>query len=330
MKLDISRIERILIVRLSALGDCVVAIPVFRALREYFPHAHIAWAIQDNFASLIRNLPGLDETIVFPRQRWKRMDSRVAQIWEGIRFFRHLRKRRFDLAVDVQSNLKSSVLAFLSRAPLRIGHGRDEAKEQSTWLNNRCVAYPPEMEHIVKKNLHLLSALGISGISPEFSIPVDSFSNRRIQNWLHANGLKEKEYVLLFPFCGGKEKEWPGANYTALAKSLAKEGYSVVFGCAPGEEEKAKDLIPLSCEESVFLGPRTSILDLVEMVREARACVGGDTGPLQIGGALRIPSVSLFGPTDPIRSHPWHSSQVDSLKAEPEEIYRRVRGLMEE
>lgn len=330
MKLDIERIERILLVRLSALGDCLAAIPVFLALRERFPRAHIAWAIQDNFAPLIQNLPGLEETIVFPRQRWKKMDSHRLKIREALRFLRHLRLRRFDLTIDVQSNAKSSVLAFLSRAPLRIGHGCGEAKEISSWFNNCRVTYPSDMLHIVNKNLHLLSPLGVSGVEPVFSLPVDAAARQRVQGWLNAKGIPENGYILLFPFCGGKEKEWPGSRYTELAQRLAKEGLRPILGCAPSEEEKAKALIPPSCDKPVRLGPKTNILDLVEFVRSARACVGGDTGPLQIAGALRVPSVSLFGPTDPRRSHPWSASRALPLTAEPQTIFQTLLDIIEE
>jgi ADP-heptose:LPS heptosyltransferase len=122
-----SIVKRILMIRLSALGDCVVAYSGIPGLAESFPHAHIAWAIQDNFAPLIRNLPGLDEIVIFPRRRWKQ--SGFATQWkEGLRLFRHLRMRKFDVTIDVQSNTKSAMLAFLTGARLRIGHGMEEAK----------------------------------------------------------------------------------------------------------------------------------------------------------------------------------------------------------
>lgn len=321
-------IERILVIRLSALGDCVVAIPVFLALRKHFPHAHIAWAIQDNFAPLIRNLPGLDEIVVFPRRRWKQSGFET-QWKEGLRLFRHLRMRRFDATVDIQSNTKSAVLAFLTGARLRIGHGMEEAKELSPWLNNRRAEYPPTMQHIVRRNLHLTSFLGIEETEPQFALPIDPPSRQRILAWLHSNNLREKKYDLLFPFCGGKEKEWPGECFTALAESLARDGRTVLLGCGPGEKDKAERLIPSAHRDRVCLTPRTDILELVEMVRLARVCVGGDTGPLQMAGALNVPNVSLFGPTDPARSHPWQNSLVRSILDEPDTIRAAIHEFRE-
>jgi len=328
LKIEPDKISRILLIRLSALGDCVAAIPVFMALRKQFPHAHLAWAIQDNFAPLIYNLPGLDEIVIFPRQRWRQTPLFPQKIKEAARLARHLRLRRFHATVDAQSNTKSASLAFLSRAPIRIGHGPEEAKELSLWLNNVPVSPIPGMNHIVKRDLHLLSVLGVEGGEPEFLLPPDPPSQRRIRRWLQERGIEEGKYFLITPFCGHPSKEWPPEHFTRLAATIVQAGGKVIFLCGPGVEERTQALIPASCPNSAFLGPRTSIPEMVELVRFSRLTIGGDTGPVQIAGALGLPTLALFGPTDPVRSHPWGDARIASLESNPSAVMKKMENCL--
>jgi len=326
MKINLDEIERILIVRLSALGDCVSAIPVFSALRQRFPHKHIAWAVQDNYAPLIRNLPGVDEIIVFPRQRWKNMKSIWGKTTEVLSLARRLRMRRFDLVVDIQSNTKSATLSFLTGAPYRIGHGPGEAKEISPWIINRPVTHPADMKHIIIRNLNLLTPLGIEISEPCFPLNPDPFAQRTILEWLRAHDITEKGYCLLFPFCGRQEKEWPQEHFTRLAKELSQSGYRVLFCWTPGKDEMLKQMIPANTENNVIIGPKTDIPELVELIRSAGICCGGDTGPIQIAGALNIPNIALFGPTYPERTGPWTTSGIVSLDSEPDIVSKTIKN----
>ncbi|MBN2329836.1 MAG: glycosyltransferase family 9 protein [Candidatus Omnitrophica bacterium] len=322
--MNLNKIERILLVRLSALGDCAAAIPVYTALRGAFPKAHIAWLIQDNFSSLIRNLPGLDEIIIFPRQRWRAVSSWRQKIREGLLLQRRLRLKRFDLVVDVQSNTKSSVLGFLTRSPIRIGHGSIEARELSKWLNNVHIPSPPQFKHVIQKNLHLLTSLGIEEREPRFSLPIDNAARRRIQRWLQSHDLPPNDYIVLFPFCGRKPKEWPDRSYAELVEKLALHGRKAVVSVGPGEKEAAGRLISPPARQAVFLGPETELPELIELIRSAGICVGGDTGPLQIAGALNVPNIALFGPTNPERTRPWSNCRVIPLHSDPDQVLSEI------
>ena len=317
-------IDRILLVRLSALGDCLAAIPVFQALREQFPHAHLAWAIQDNFAPLIRNLPGLDELFVFPRMRWRTLESPLYRWKEAYRFIRRLRRRRFQVTVDVQSNTKSSAIAFFTRAPLRIGHGKGESREISRLFTNCPVAPRHEHPHILQRNLNLLSPLGIHDRDPQFSLPIDTVASRQMTDWLQSRNIEKDRFVLLVPFCGNTYKEWPAAHFTALASLLIAADIPVIFLCGPGKETDTAVMLPSPPSPHVALAPRTSIPQMVELIRMAQIVIGGDTGPVQIAGALGIRTAALFGPTDPIRSHPWGPYTLHHLDDTPLQVFQTI------
>ena len=151
---------RILIVRLSAIGDAIQTMPVACALRERFPEAFLAWAVEERAGTLLRGHEALDELIVLPRG-WLKSPGGV---W---RLRRRLRDFRFDVAIDVQSLTKSAVLAWLSGARRRIGFGNPGGRELSKWLNNERV--DPKATHVVDRYLELLRPLGIESPSGPLS-----------------------------------------------------------------------------------------------------------------------------------------------------------------
>lgn len=327
MRINSYQIERILLVRLSALGDCVNAIPVFHALRKAYPKAHLAWVVQDHNAPLLQNLPGLDELIIFPRKRWKTLKSWRIKAKEARRFIRHLRMRRFEMAIDVQSNTKSSVIAYLSEARQRIGHGKGEGKELSLWFNNVKVLPQPEVQSIFLRNLHLLSILGIEQPEVDFTLPVNKLADAHIEKWLAQQGLDKNRYILFIPFCSRDEKEWGDSSFAQLGENLMKQDRKAVILHGPGQFERAKSMILPSSKDNVFLGPPTTIPEMVELIRNSRLVVGGDTGPSQIAGALNKQIIALYGPTDPKRTGMWGRPHYLKLDATPDDVTALINTL---
>lgn len=312
-------IFRILLVRLSALGDCVAAVPVFMALRRRYPTAHIAWAVQDSTAPLLQGLPGLDELIIFPRRRWKNLSSRWQIFKEALRFIRRLRRRRFDLVVDVQSNSKSAGIAYCTGAKIRIGHGKGEAKEISAWLNNRLVDAEPTTKHIVMRNLHLLSDIGIEVDTPEFILPVNKLLQQKVKQALHETGFDER-FILFVPFTSKAVKDWKPEQFKQLAALLSHQNIPVVFLHSPGKTQETQLMLPSSNVAPVAISPLLSIPEMTELIRFSAAVVGGDTGPTHIAGALNMPTFAFYGPTDPERLKPWGPTEVYPLEVSPEQV----------
>lgn len=305
-----------MLVRLSALGDCVAAIPVFLALRKHYPHAHIAWAIQDNTAPLLQSMPGLDELIIFPRRRWKKLSSKYELMKEALHFARRLRRKRFDLTIDVQSNSKSSFIAYCTGAKHRIGHGKSEAKEISGWLNNHLVDVEPHTNHIVNRNLHLVSALGMETHTPEFTFPQNQCLRKKVQDMLSANEI-QTPFALMVPFTSKIEKEWKPESYKTLAMELANQGIPVVFLHSPGKTNETQAMIPQTCLSPVCLAPLMTIPEMVELIRLSGFVAGGDTGPTHIAGAMNKRTFSFFGPTNPERLKPWGETTVYPIETDP-------------
>lgn len=291
---------RILITRLSAIGDCVHTLPLVAALRTKFPSALIAWATQAGGGSLITGTDGLDQVIVVPRN-WLKTFGSIAETR------RQLRSLRFDTVIDPQSLTKSSLLGWLSGARRRIGFAKGQGRELAPWLNT--VLVTPQCDHVVERYLELLRPLGITNPPADFRIPHDSQAAGSVQRFLHDQELAG--FALLNPGAGWNSKLWPHARYAAVAQQLRDRcnTRSVVLWAGDQERAWAQEIVEMSNGASV-LAPETTLRELAELCRRAGIFVGSDTGPLHLAAAVGTRCVAMFGPTRPEICGPYGSGHV--------------------
>ncbi|MCA9199497.1 MAG: glycosyltransferase family 9 protein [Planctomycetales bacterium] len=318
---------RILITRLSAIGDCVHSVPLVHALRDRFPDAHIAWATQNAAASLLSGLGGLDEVLVV-RKDWLKSVAEIRRIR------RELLCRQFDVALDIQSLTKSSAIAWLSGAKHRIGFAAPQGRELSLLLNN--VRQPPQANHVVDRYLELLQPLGIHKPRVCFELPRYPDARRQVdawlQPWLQQQPDDRRSFAVINPGAGWGSKVWPAERYTRVAQHLyQRHGVPSVVVWAGPEEHQWAQTIQRESDGSAWLAPQTSLPDLVELLRQCRLFVGSDTGPLHMAAAVNIPCVALFGPTSPERCGPYGSQhQVVTSPVRCEETsMRKAMDVME-
>ncbi len=291
---------RILIVRLSAIGDVLHSLPVLCALREALPGAHLAWAVEGRAAELLAGHPALDELVELPR-RWLKRPGTVLD----------LRRRiggRFDVTIDVQGLLKSAVAARLSGAPLRIGLARPAGRELSPWLNNRLVA--PTATHVVERNLELLAPLGIRPASARFELPEraeDGATARQILAGLFGG----RTVAILNPGAGWPSKLWPADRFAAVARHLdSRHGLATLVVWAGSAERALADEIAASSAGGAQAAPATTLCELAALARRARLFVSSDTGPLHLAAAVGTPSIGLFGPMPAERNGPYGAGHI--------------------
>lgn len=311
--------ERILLIRLSAVGDVVNALPTLTLLRRARPNAFIGFAVEDKAAELVFEHPLLDFVHVF-RRRAIREALRARSpggLREACRLLqehrRELRKARYDIAIDVQGNLKGALHAMASRAPRRIGFAGGYGREASHLLVNERITPPLEKRHRVDKFASLLMALGIAGTEREFLLPASPASETQASRWLGELGLTTGGYLMLHPGTSdhGSDKRWPAESFGGLARRLAEIATSArlplraLVSWGPGEEDLAREVVR-SSGGAALLSPRTdSLLELAALARRAAAFVSGDTGPMHLAAACGTPCVALFGPKDPRVYRPW-------------------------
>jgi len=301
VQLDAATRARILIVRLSALGDVAYALPALVALRRHCPHAHITWAVEEAAADLLRNHPQLDDLIVVPRKTWRRKlaRGRLGILADVRRFRRDMRARGFDYAIDLQGNLRSALVTAASGAAHKVGFAPPCSKEHSHALMNHAIEVDPN-QHKVKRNLALLAAMGVAVDDPQPEFPPatvdDMQAVSRLLEGLHAGD----GFVLMHPGVSrfGAFKQWPPECYARLSVRLRELGISAVVSAGPGEEQLAKEIAAESGGAAATV-EGLSLPQMVELIRRAGAFVASDTGPTQIAWMLGTPTAALMGPKDP-------------------------------
>ncbi len=305
---------RILILRLSALGDIVHALPLLAELRARWPNAHIGWLVEPLGRSLIEGHPLIDRVHLVPKKEWK--TDKLAALRGPLRALRaELRAEHYELSIDVQGLTKSAIWGWQAGARRRIGFRGRDSRELATVLNNERVAPPAAARHVVERNLALLAPLGITPGPVRFPMHVQPTARLRVDEQL---GPDPTPLALVNPGASWATKIWPPERLGELARRLAeRHGLRVGVTWGPGEEPLAEAVLAAAGPAAtrhpthfppgpgVHLVPRTSIPELVALIERARLFVGGDTGPTHIAAAFGIPTVSMMGPLDARRNGPY-------------------------
>lgn len=264
---------RILVVRLSAMGDVIHALPAVASLKHSFPHSHVTWVVRTRWAPLLEENPFVDEVIPFERTL-----GGIA----GVR--RKLRENRFDLAIDFQGLLQSALVATAARPDRLAGFHRSQVREKAAALfYSMCVE--AHAQHVVDRNLELVAAAGASSLLHTFSLPEGS----------PEGSLPEGKFVLASPLAGWGSKQWPVEFYQELATHL---DIPLVVNGPPDSAEVLSTIRGAHVHLSGIPG-------LIHATRRAQAVIGVDSGPLHLAAALSKPGVAIFGPTDPARNGPY-------------------------
>lgn len=295
---------RILITRLSHIGDCVLTLPLLHALRRHYPAAFIAWAMERPAASLLGGSRDLDQIILVPRG-WLRS---VRSAW-GLRS--ELRSFSFDMVFDPQSLTKSAALGWLSGAPIRIGMARPHGREIAPWLNSCWVA--PTKAHLVDRSLELLRGVGVHASSTRFPLAIDPTAVQFVVE--HLPFPRGTPFIAINPGGTWRSKQWELDRFAEVAK-FARDHlqlHTLVTWAGDHERAMAEHIVSLSLGAAA-MAPTTNLKQLAALFTLSRMYLGGDTGPMHIAAAVETPCVALFGPTRPTDSGPCGSQHI-SLQA---------------
>jgi ADP-heptose:LPS heptosyltransferase len=288
---------RILIVRLSAIGDTIHSLPLAAAIRRARPDAFIGWIVEKPAAALIAGNPLLDWVKIVPKG-WLKKPSLIAEIR------RELRAQRFDTAVDVQGLTKSATAAWLSGAKTRIGFTKGESRELAPWLDNVRIA--PAGTHIVDKSLSLLRGIGIAPPERgEFVLPPCGEADARAVD-AFARGFGDAGFVLLGPWGSFDAKLWPLERFLQLAERLRGEFGTVSAMLGHGEKERsAVGNLAEKSGGALVAAPDVGLVGVAELAQRARLFVGCDSFPMHAAAAAGCGTIGLFGVTDPERLGPY-------------------------
>lgn len=308
---------RILLVRLSSLGDIIHGLPALVALRRTWPGAYIAWLVEGRFADLLRGHDCVDELLTI-----RRLSARQAFAWwrEARRLGQKLRKKGFDLAVDLQGRVKSAWLCTLSGAPRRVGFANEFRGPLGLRWINESVPFPAGT-HAVERSLLMAEYLGATPEPVEFRFPVLPEARTWAEAFLSGAGpsaalretLPEADarrgpLVALVLGTSTPVKAWPPEHFARLVEILQETagGRAVLLG-GPGEAGREAQVQAALARPAISAVGRTDLPRLAALLDHAQVVVGADTGALHLAVALGKPVVGLYGPTSPELTGPYGS-----------------------
>lgn len=290
----------VLIVKLSSIGDVVHALPVATALRRHNPHLRITWAVEDWVAPIIVSHRAIDHVVIFPRMRWRSTSAHWSQsISDAVA---NLRRTSYDVCLDLQGLLKSSVVALLSGAPVRLSAGRQ--REGAQWVS-QAVATDSRRRHVVEQYLQCATALGAAAEPVSFDLQVDPQAAELVDRFLLESGVRvDRPLIVINPSGSAPWKTWPPERWTRVAAALRDLGSVVLVGANP-ERDRHRVIARADHQPTADLAVCTSLTGLVALLARCTVHIAPDTGSAHMAVALRRPVVGLYGPTAPWRTGPY-------------------------
>jgi lipopolysaccharide heptosyltransferase I len=287
--------SRILIIKPSALGDVVHSLPILNLLRRKWPEARISWLVTPAFAGLLEGHPQVDEVIRFDRKLFGTGWWNPLAFFGFISFLRDLRRRQFDLVIDLQGLFRSGWIAGATGARVRVGFA--DAREMGWIFYTHRVAVETWEQHALGRYLEIAEALGCGREPVEFVFPPALPLSEPIA----------ERYAVLLPATNWATKRWPIESFAQLVAPLRDRfGLRTVVAGAADTRGMAAEIGRLAEDDSVIdLAGKTSLRQLITLLRDAAVVVANDSGPMHIASALNVPLVTLFGPTSPIRTGPY-------------------------
>lgn len=306
-------VPRILIIRLSAIGDVVRVLPALHALRDLYPTAQIDWIVEPKSAAIVEGHPALDQVLLF-----ERTDSfmEAARAFQAVS--RTVRQNKYDIVLDFHGILKSGLLMKASRAKKRLGFAPPRSQEMSHLFANERVDLPSQRMNRIEENLALARALGAKLHSLDVVIEVPHDAEDDVDVYLEDAFHADKRLVLVHAPVERPEKQWPLDHYARLCDMLAADGrFEVLLTWGPGQLEVAQTVAQMSRRKPLIAPETPDLKHFAALAARAGLFVGGDTGPMHIASAMGTPVAAIFGGTDPAKHGPLRQPH-EVLYAGPE------------
>jgi len=325
---------RILIVRLSAMGDIIHSMPAVSALRRHRPDVFIGWAVEERWAPLLTShspqhgpprreaqQPLADAVHCVNLKRWKAAPL-ASETRQAISAFRtELRAQHYDAAIDLQGAIRSAVLAKMSGAPKLVGEARPREYPARWWFDQKIET---RGVHVIEQAHEVICGF----LDQQLPISQTEFPcDVAAEQWADGLVRDRKPFAILNPGAGWGAKCWPAERYGMVAVALKKNGIASFVNVGPGEAHLGAEVVARANGAAEVV--QCSISQLISLTRRAALFIGGDTGPMHLASALQIPVVAIFGPTDPKRNGPFNSPSIvlrhpeskrdHSRRTEPEE-----------
>jgi 3-deoxy-D-manno-octulosonic-acid transferase len=304
--------KQILLIRLSAMGDVIHALPIAHAVRKNYPEAEISWIVEGLAKPLVEINPYIDNVIHLPKDDWKEQFKvdKLGALKECRDYFVELKRYDFDLAIDVHGLFKSAFTAKASGAD-KI-YGPEDGRELSTYFYSDKLISPSKRIHQIERNLSLLKGIGIETNEVNFGIEIDSALETSVKNLLEDLSIDiNKPLVVINPITTWETKNWFKDRYSKLADKLIREmDCQVIFTGGPADREDINDIFSIMDEDAINLAGKTDLQELAGLYDKSDLFIGGDTGPMHLAAAVDLPVLAIMGPTDPLTHGPYGDGHI--------------------
>jgi heptosyltransferase I len=317
--------NKILLIKLSAVGDVIHTIPVLNKLRARFPGARLDWLVTPAIAELLRYNPAIDNVIEFAREDWA-TPWRPAPFISYARLAAGLRASRYDLVVDMHGQLRTAIFTLATGAPVRIGFDRPRGRvwdasarsfppeaRKHAWQGARegsWIAYThhipvPTLDlHAVDRYLNVGPLLGLAEGPADFSFPIPPQAAANVETLLRQRGAGGADVVAMAPGTIWETKHWGSDKFAEVARHFLRKGFALAL-MGTRRERAVCDEVARLAPGAINVAGQTSLTELAALIRRSAISVTNDSGPMHLAVALGRPVVSVFGPTDAVWIGPY-------------------------
>lgn len=345
MEIPHKDISKILIIRLSAIGDVIRVIPAMEAIRIAYPNAQIDWVTENKASDVINGHPALNSCIVFERS-----NHILTSLKNFLTLCRQIRQNQYDLIIDFHGILKSGLISFISKAPYRFSFAPPRAQELSYIFATHRIPLPADkILTRIEENFILARATGAERIDDWIGMVFPIEIEQEIQALIETLCETNKKLIVIHPPVERPEKQWPLEYFAKLADMLISDGrFEVLFTWGPGQLDTIKKITKYM-QYPVLVCPQLPTLKhLALLITHSSVFISGDTGPMHLAWLLHQPAICIFGGTNPqqhapqgpqFRTHykgpiPFpkkislQQAQENLKKITPEEVFKSVLDLI--
>ncbi len=303
---------KILIVKLSSLGDIIHTLPIPAALKESNPKNFVAWLVGRQHSQILENHPYIDQTILFERERWRGINAITKQneIWELVH---QIRKMKFDVVFDLQGLFRSGFFTLFSGARERFGFAH--ARELAYFAYNKKIEIPSQIIHAVDKNAYLVEQWLGHTIERKFHIDTSSEDKKKAESWL-----PNSPSIVIVPSSRWASKCWPPKYFAQLMDEIIQlNGISIALVGGKSDLELSHTILKQTnyaqySNNVINLIGKTSLKELAAVLARATIVISNDSGPMHIAAAMGTSVIALFGPTVAEKTGPYKNHCVLQVK----------------
>lgn len=328
--------QKVLIIRLSSIGDVLHASTVAQALKTFFPYLQISWVVESKSKDVIEGNSNLENVFVWQRKEWnaeaKKTGDYFKLVKRNLQFLQLIRQQNFDTVIDLQSMYRSDLISYASGAKYRICLPSRTEVCLGANIHTENKVFPS----VYERYLSSLTHFGIESVEPIIKMPISSADEWFAQNFMTKHNLEPQKFVIFNPSSTATDRRWPLESFAKLGDLLANELQIPIVVCGANYDKYMAQGIALYMNAPIIDATGTMTLkQLGAVAAQAGVFISGDTGPLYVAYGVNAPTVALFGHARAAHFHLDRHNRI-ALQAKDsslqnltvEEVWAAVRTIL--